>query len=221
MSQINELLKQYELVPKRYDKVGKAVIVDTKEGKYVIKEKVDNDVLRYLKSRNFNYYPDIVGNNYDYEISEYVDQIDMPEEQKILDMIDLVSLLHNKTTYYKEVDEDEYKKIYEDISNNIKYLYSYYEDIITIIETKVFMSPPEYLLARNISKIFSSLNYCHNELEKWYELVKEKHKIRYVVLHNNLNLEHFIRNDKSYLISWNKAKIDIKDMDMTLILNQF
>ena len=32
----------------------------------------------------------------------------MPEEQKMIDMINLVSLLHSKTTFYKEVDEDDY-----------------------------------------------------------------------------------------------------------------
>ena len=32
-------------------------------------------------------------------------------------MIKIVSLLHLKTTYYKEIDNDEYKKIYEDLLN--------------------------------------------------------------------------------------------------------
>ena len=50
----------------------------------------------------------------------------MPDEQKMLDMIDLVGLLHNKTTYYKNIDLDDYKKIYEDIANNIFYISSRY-----------------------------------------------------------------------------------------------
>lgn len=83
----------------------------------------------------------------------------------MLDLIKLVSLLHNKTTHYKEVDFADYKTIYETLSNNIEYLYSYYNDIITLIETKVYMSPSEYLLARNISKIFGSLNFSKQELE--------------------------------------------------------
>ena len=41
-------------------------------------------------------------------------------------MIDLVGLLHNKTTYYKEVDESDYKELYEDITNNIIHLNGYY-----------------------------------------------------------------------------------------------
>lgn len=36
------------------------------------------------------------------------------------------------------------------------------------------MSPSEYLIARNISKIFSCIYFCKNEMESWYELVKTK-----------------------------------------------
>ena len=69
------------------------------------------------------------------------------------------------------------------------------------------MSPSEYLLARNINKVYYMIDKCSERLNFWHQEVKEKKKQRNVVLHNNLSLEHFIRNDKSYLISWNKAKI--------------
>lgn len=86
-------------------------------------------------------------------------------------------------------------------------------DVITVIESKVYMSPAEFLLACNISKIFSALNYCSHELEQWLELVKAKRKQRFVVLHNHLELDHFIRNRDAYLISWDKAKIDLPIFD--------
>ena len=219
MNSLKELLKKYELKPNCYRKNGKVTIVDSKSGKYVIKElrnDINKNIYKYLESRNFNYYPSIINADEEdnYQISEYVEEIEMPEEQKMLDLIELVSLLHYKTTHYKEVDEDDYKKIYEDILNNINYLYSYYIDVISIIETKVYMSPSEYLLARNISKIFSSIEFCRNELDKWYDIVKEKRKQRLVVLHNNLELNHFIKNNNSYLISWDKSKIDIPIFDL-------
>ncbi len=214
MLEINEVLKKNNLRTNSYRKLGRAILVNTNEGKKVIKEKGQNDIYRYLQSRNFNYYPNIIETD-QYEIIEYIDdKIEMPDEQKMLDMIRLIALLHNKTTYYKEVSEDEYKKIYEDITNNIEYLYSYYTDLITVIETRVYMSPSEYLLARGISKIFNSLNFSKYEIDEWYKLVKEKRKQRYVVLHNNLELDHFIKSNDSYLISWEKSKIDIPIFDI-------
>ena len=35
-----------------------------------------------------------------------------------------------------------------------------------------------------------------------------------MLLHNNLDLSHFIKSDKSYLLSWRKAKIDIPIFDI-------
>ena len=218
MNSLKDILKKYELKPNCYRKNGSVTIVDSKKGKYVIKEKrqeLNENIYKYLESRNFHYYPHIISNEEDrYQISEYVEEIEMPEDQKMLDMIELISLLHYKTTHYKEVDEDDYKKIYEDIMNNVDYLRSYYIDVISIIETKVYMSPSEYLLARNISKIFAAIEFCRGELDKWYNLVREKRKQRLVVLHNNLELNHFIKNNNSYLISWDKSKIDIPIFDL-------
>lgn len=220
MKEINELIRDYK--PNGYKKLGNAILVNTKEDKLIIKKKTsNNNIYEYLNSRSFRYYPRIIDENNNYRVTEYVEEIDYPEDQKIIDMINLVSLLHNKTTFYKELDEDDYKKIYEDIQGNIEYLNSYYIDIITIIESKVYMSPSEYLLARNISKLFASLNYCKNELDKWLEIIESKKKQRFVVLHNNLNLEHYIRNDNSYLISWDKSKIDIPIFDLYKLYKKY
>jgi len=194
--------------------MGNSILVDTNIGKLVVKEKVKNNIYEYLNSRNFNYYPNIVSKDSKYEIMNYVDNIDMPNEQKMLDMIKLIALLHNKTTYYQEVLIDDYKKMYEDINNNIEYLFSYYNDLISIAESHEYMSPSEYLLARGISKILNALSYSKKEIDNWYQIVKEKRKQRYVVLHNNLDINHFIKNDNSYLISWGKSKIDIPIFDL-------
>lgn len=218
MKTLNTSLKKYGLVANEYRKEGKATIVSSNQGRYVAKEKSQNredNIYEYLDSRNFSYYPKIISDREDdFSITEYVEEIAMPDEQKMLDMIELVALLHYKTTHYKEVDEDDYKKIYEDILNNVDYLYSYYIDMISMIESKVYMSPAEYLLARNISKIFASIEFSRGELKKWYDLVKNKRKQRFVVLHNNLEINHFIRNKNSYLISWDKAKIDMPIFDL-------
>lgn len=217
MQEINELLKKYNLKPKKYKKIKKILIVETIDGKYTIKENNKNKekIYKYLKTRNFDYIPTIITKNEEkYEIDEYIEQYEIPKEQKMIDMIDLISLLHNKTTHYKEVTEDDYKEIYEKIYNYIEYIYNYYIDIITIIETKIYMSPSEYSLARNISIIFETIKYAKEELYKWYNLVKEKTKIRQTIIHNNLELDHYISNERKYLISWDNAKIDMPIYDI-------
>lgn len=219
MRKINDVLKKYNIKPYRYTTQGKVTLVDTEMGRFAIKKrKRNNEITRYLQSRSFNYYPKIINDeDDDYEVSEYIEEVEYPKEQKILDMINLVSLLHNKTTHYKEIDFDDYKEIYEDIKNNIEYLDGYYQDYIAVIDTHVYMSPSEYLLARNISKIFAALAFCKQEVEKWYDLIKDKNKQRLVVLHNNLDLSHFLRTENSYLLSWDKAKIGIPIFDLYIL----
>lgn len=216
MKNIKEILKKYNYKPYRYQKKGKTLIIDTDNGSIVVKKKnVNNEkIIKYLESRNFDYKPEVIDVIDDYEITRFIEETSIPEEQKILDMVDLVALLHSKTTHYKEITEDYFKELYEDLSNNIYYLNSYYNDLITVIESRVYMNPAEYLLARNISRIFASLNFCEKELENWYKIVKEKKQTRLVVLHNNLTLDHFIRNKSSYLISWDKSKIDNPIFDL-------
>ncbi len=222
MIKYNELLKKHELKPYRYSTTGKVTIVETAVGNFVIKEKnKNNEIIDYLRTRNFNYMPEVLDKDENFELTPYISEINYPEEQKIADLINLVSTLHLKTNHYKEVDYDSYKEIYEDINNNIEYLYSYYLDHLTLIESQTFMSPSQYLFARNFSKILSSLNYCKYEITTWYELVKEKTKKRQVVLHNNLELSHYIKNENEYLISWDKAKYGIPIFDLYILYKKY
>ena len=167
MKEINSLLKKNDIRALGYKKKGKVIIADTNIGKIVIKENNNKDyIYNYLNTRSFNYYPEIIESD-KYIISKYVEDVDIPKEQKIQDLIDLTTLMHNKTTHYKEVVEDEYKKIYEDLSNNYEYLYEYYLDTITLIDDRVFMSPKEYLLALNISYIFKNIEIGKEYIKEW------------------------------------------------------
>ncbi len=217
MRKYKEVLETLNLRPYKYHIKGKVAIIDTDKDLLVIKEKNNKQnykIFDYLSSRGFNYFPEIIKVTDEFLVSEYVEDIEIPKEQKLIDLIELLALLHSKTTHHKEVDIDDYKHLFEDISNNIEYLNSYYTDMITLIENEVYMSPSSYLIARNISKILASLNFCKNELDSWYSLIKEKRKQRVVVLHNNLDLSHFIKNNKPYLINWEKSIIDNPIFDL-------
>lgn len=198
--------------------IKKSVKIVNEDGNncYVIKDKrnsLDN-TYNYLLSRSFDYFPDVIESGDKYYKYKYIEDTIEPREQKITDMVNLVTLLHSKTTFYKEVDIDNYKYIYESISNQIKDLYVYYEELITNIESNIYMSPSNYLIARNITIIFSMLNYAKDNLDKWYDKIKDKRKLRVVNIHNNLSLDHYLRSDKPYLVSWDNSRIDMPIYDL-------
>ena len=211
---LNDLLKSKGIVPKKYEKIGKTTIISDYNHKYACKKThIDKKIIAYLKSRSFDYIPKIHEND-EYLLTDYIKEYEIPREQKMIDLIKLTALLHTKTTHYKEVDKDDCEKIYEDINNNLNYLYGYYTDLITIIESKVFLSPSQQLLSRNISKIYDTIENVKKRLDNWHAKAKEKTKERKVVIHGKLELNHFMRNEKSYFISLDKSRIDSPIIDL-------
>ena len=99
MIEIKDILKRNNIKALKYRKLGNSIVVDDK---YIIKKNnKKDDIISYLDNRNFNYYPHIYDKDSNYELVEYLKDTDMPREQKMNDLVKLVSLLHNKTTYYK------------------------------------------------------------------------------------------------------------------------
>lgn len=217
MNNALERLKQ-EFKPYRLTKKKGVTILDSTSGTFVIKEKENNHVAQvyeYLSSRNFDYFPPLT--NYerdDVNVFEYIEDTPMPKEQKAIDMIDLIALLHNKTTYFKEVTVDKYKEIYENLKENILYTENYYNIQYEKLIEEVYPSPSHYLLMRNIYKIMAALDFCNKKLDEWFNLVAEESKTRVAFIHNNLEVDHFIKNTKEYLISWERSKIDSPILDL-------
>lgn len=218
MNNERSFLKKYNIIPTGYEYKNNVKIIETKNNKYVLKRNKNNilDIFNYLHLKNFNYFPNVYNKDRNdlYEIYEYIDSSDMSNYEKSEEIIYLLSLLHNKTTSYKDIDIDEYKKIYEDIFNKLNELEEYYISLNNEIDKEIYMSPSNYLLVRNITKIYSAIYYCKTELEEFYNIVKNNSKIRIVLNHNNIELSHLLRNENSYLISWDNAKFDIPVYDL-------
>lgn len=217
-----EIIKLYK--PKSIKIKSKVDIITTDDNKYVIKKnnrKIKN-IFSYLETRTYNNFPKVYSDNDEYDIYEYIEELDIPNEQKLEDMIYLISILHTKTTFYKEEALDDIKNKYETLNNEISNITNYYNELYNIINEEIFMSPSNYYLIRNISKIYESLEYAKYNLDNWYEIVSEHKKIRYSVIHNNLKKDHIIENKDLYLISWNNAKIDMPIYDIySIYINNY
>ena len=200
--------------PYRYTIKGKSTILETTCGDFIIKPKNKdiNELYTYLTNRGFMNYPKIIDSSRDeVNVFEYVEDIKLPKEQKCDDLIEIIASLHNKTSYFKEVSEDKFKSIYEDIKSNINYLSNYYNTLYEIGFNEVYESPSNYIFMRNYFKINAALEYASNELDNWYSLVTSETKIRVCLIHNNLELNHLLNNK---LISWDNYMIDTPVIDI-------
>lgn len=213
---LRKVLNKYNVNPYKVTLRGNARIIDDR---LVFKPRVNFDIKKiydYLKSRAFDYFPYPIEIEDDCEVYPYIDDIEEPIPQKAQDLMYLLSLLHSKTTFYKEIDIDRIKEIYESVNDETNYLESYYSELIDNIEREVYMSPASYLIARNINIIFGSIYYVKESIDKWYKLVQKNYNMRVVNIHGNINLDHYRKSDKPYLISFNKSRIDSPIYDLLI-----
>ena len=219
MNRLKSILRSNDIKAKSLKKIGKVWIVETPDNSFVYKDNINNyDTYNYLETRDFHNFPRCLNDkDANYTLTEYINSRDIPNEQKLNDLIHLSGILHRKTLYNKEVDIDKIKEIYESITNEADYLMKYYEDLNNYIDTIVFMSPSEYLLVSNIDLFYYLLTFVKVEINNWYNFLKEKKTLRYSMIHNNLSLAHLLVSDREYLVSWDKAKIDMPVLDLVKI----
>ena len=202
-----DIIQKHQLHPKRYQKIRSVYIIDDRNKRLSIKLNTNNyDIYQYLISRDFPYFPTSYNNiNDDYDILEYIDNLPISKEQKINDYIDILAYLHHKTSYKREIDLDEIKEIYENINNKINSLQNHYHQLNNMIDKEMFLSPAMYLLVCNLSLIYKILKESFILLNEVYDNIKNTKSMRVALLHNNIDLDHLITNEHSYLISWDKA----------------
>ena len=212
----DELLNKLGIKIQSIRKIKSQTVINNK---YIYKKmKRKSDLYDYLQTRNFNYFP----RNYskvgdEIELMDYNNSKDIPKEQRLEDLVYITSILHLNTSFDKEIDIDKIKEIYENTINKLEYLKKYYLDRQNEIEEEIYMSPSNYLLIRNISNLYKSLDLSKYYLDKWYSIVKNDSNIRYSFIHGNLKDDNILEDDNIYLISWDKSKIDFPIIDLEIL----
>ena len=217
MNNIRNIKDKYNFKVKKYIDNGNTKIIDTDKGKFLIKvnKKEKEELYNYLLAKKFENYIKPYNNlDDDYEIYPYLDNLVKDNDDKGIDIIYLISLLHNKTTFYKSFNSDEKKKIYEEKIDELNKLSSYYDALRYIIEEDMYPSPSKYLLLNNITVIYNSLDNSSYFIKKWYDKVSSKENKRVALIHGNLDISHIIENNNSYLISWDKSRVDMPIIDI-------
>ena len=205
--ELRKIIKKRGIHPISYTKKGKVYIIKEKKHSFVIKLNTNNyDIYKYLLSRDFLYFPENFSyKNSNYDIYEYIPDIKEEYEQKLEDLIIIISKLHSKTSYRREIDLDDIKSIYEDTKSKIEKIRQYYVRLNDSIDKELFLSPVNYLLARNISLIYYALDLSNKYIDEWYKHIIKEKGLRVALLHNNISIDHLIIDDKKYLISWDYA----------------
>lgn len=205
------------------NRIRKLKSITIYDDEYIKKEDKDNEeIYNYLESRDFHQYLKYQQRIDNTSFYPYVRDLSIDKYQKGEDLINIVALLHNKTSYNKEITKERYKKIHDNISGYINHLDDYYYKLLENFEIIEYASPSQNLYLSNYSKLLILFDFIKKENDSWYELVKNKSKERVCLNHGNLCLDHLIKSDREYLISWDKASFDSPILDLvTLYHNEW
>lgn len=197
------------------------MILYTPLGLFIIKK--DNiEIYDYLLSRGFNYLLPIIDYDNSNILFKYEEGINYDINEKAQDYIKLLSLLHNKTSYYININSEENKKIYEKYNKYLDEIKIYYDNLVSTIENKEYYSPNEYLFIRNISIIYKTIFNVKDRLNNWYKKYKNNIRKRVCTLYNNYDLNDLIRTkDNIYLLNFNKSYIDSPIYDLNNFYNKY
>ena len=218
---MNNLINKNNLKVNKITYKSNFIIIETPLGLFIILK--DNiKTYDYLLSRGFNYLLPIVDYDNSNILFRYEESINYDVNEKAFDFIRLLSLLHNKTSYYINTNCDENKKIYEKYNKYLDDIKKYYDDLSSYIESKEYYSPNEYLFIRNISIIYKNIFVLKEELNIWYKKYKDYNKKRVCTLYNNYDLNNIIKTkDNIYLYNFNKSYIDSPIYDLNNFYNKY
>lgn len=196
--------------------INTAKLIEEDNNYYILKpRKIEiEDIYSNLISRNFNNFLSPIEINNSYEKYEFINELNSSDDDRSNDIVYLMSLLHNKTTSFNEVNENELKTRFEDIIIILDETYEYYSNLQNNIEEEIYMSPAEQLLMNNISKIYYLLNISRKNIEDYYEIISNKKVERKSIIHGNLKINHILESKEKYLISWNNSKKEIPVYDL-------
>ena len=212
----DELLNKLGIKIQSIRKIKSQTVINNK---YIYKKMTrKSDLYDYLLTRGFNHFPRVYSKVGDeIELMDYINSKNIPKEQRLEDLVYITSILHLNTSFDKVIDIDKIKEIYETTTNRLEYIKKHYLDKQNEIEEELYMSPSNYLLIRNISTLYKSIDLSKYYLDKWYTLVKDNTNIRYSFIHGNLKDDNILEDDNIYLISWDKSRIDFPIIDLEIL----
>ena len=190
--------------------IGKIKIVNDE---YVLKKKKKdiNYLYQRLESNDFYNFPELIDEDDIFYKYKFIEEI---RKVNIEDTLELLGILHSKTSEEKLINKERYEEVYLKLNENLLYLKKYYEDFISKIELKDYFSPSEYLFIRNVSKLLGTLKFCEDEINKWKKLTENKNYERVSIIHNNPSLKHSLIGKEKVLINFDDYKIDSPVIDL-------
>lgn len=218
------LLSYYPVSSKSYK------VIDINKAKYLVKKtkskiKDKYDFLKNEGVKNIIYPLSNIKGDFSTRFNEniceegycvlpYIDDSHVLNETKVKALLEELSYLHDKTSFYRKLSVTSSKKKIDEILGFLDYKFSLIESYIRTIEAQPF---DEYSIPvlKNYQYILDAKKLMIKYNMELIKAIKEEKSVMYCFLHNNPKLEHLlINNGNKYLISIDNGVIGICSLDL-------
>ena len=155
-------------------------------------------------------------------LTDYVQIIAVPLEKQLYYYVELLNDLHEKTRLMTDISDEEISKIYNKEYKRLETSYSKLQKIMEACELKKDRSPYEWYFMMVYPMIYRMLQQAHEELKKFYDLLKRDHKMPISLIHGDVNVANVLISEKdTYLINFEKSLFSLSSLDMYYLVEVY
>ncbi len=155
-------------------------------------------------------------------LTDYIYQIPMPIEKKVMAYGDILQQLHEKTNLEVEIKQAELTQIYQTQYNQLQASYDQLQKAMQEYELKPERSPYEWYFMMVYPMLYGILQRAHEELKRFYDKVQKESKLPVSLVHLDVNLANVMASEQAtYVINFEKSQFTFGAIDMCLFLENY
>lgn len=212
---LKEIVKHYKLQILYSETFGRIHKLYTDQGVYALKSIAPQHGMDFIKNvqrlyqRGYNRAVPIyitsdgrygvLHNNRLYYLMPWITNEDTGERnEKHKQMFRELARIHALTAKDMEIEKEEREIHYEKTTDNWTKQKAFLEEYVKQCEKKWYMSPFELMFCSYYFDVSQALTFSLRKLEEWFEKTKDQEKVRTVVTHGKVSIQHFLLNERGY-----------------------
>jgi len=155
-------------------------------------------------------------------LTDYVEQIPMPLENRVRDYAEHLGDLHASTKVVVDKNDDEISWLYAEDYQRIEANFMLLEQMMQHFEMKLSRSPFEWQVMMMYPLLYGMYRRSDESLKRFYRLLGRKKKLPMAMNHGDVNVANVLPAGKrTHLINFENSRFDLPSMDMLAFLSHY
>jgi len=155
-------------------------------------------------------------------LTDYVEQIPMPLENRVRDYAEYLGDLHDATAVVVDKNDDEISWLYADDYRRIEENFMMLETMMQQFEMKLSRSPFEWQVMMMYPLLYGMYRRSDESLKRFYRLLGRKKKLPLAMNHGDVNIANVLPGSKrTHLINFEDSHFALPSSDMLSFLSYY